>query len=249
MDTLEGRNVVITGGTRGLGLGIVEALAEHRANVTAVARNAELLADAKKRFGIATRVGDIVDERVAHDVLAETRPEVLLLVAGATPPHAPLHQLTWDEFRGPWETDAKSTFHWLQHALKLPLAKGSRVIVFSSGAAVQGSPRSGGYAGAKRMQWLMARYANNVSQQLKLDLRFQVIVPQQIMPTDLGMSAARDYAGARGVSTDEFFAGFGKPLTPRAIGDYVVSMLIDQKYREIEVLGVKGDTGLVPLAG
>jgi hypothetical protein len=36
------------------------------------------------------------------------------------------------------------------------LARGSRVLIASSGAAVGGSPMSGGYAGAKRMLWLMA---------------------------------------------------------------------------------------------
>jgi hypothetical protein len=32
--------------------------------------------------------------------------------------------------------------------------------VGSSGAAVNGSPMSGGYAGAKRMLWMMAKYAS-----------------------------------------------------------------------------------------
>ena len=50
--------------------------------------------------------------------------------------------------------------YWMQAALKTPLKSGSRVLVGSSGAAQNGSPLSGGYAGAKRMLWLMAKYAN-----------------------------------------------------------------------------------------
>ena len=39
-------------------------------------------------------------------------------------------------------------FNWTREALLLPLQPGSAVIAFSGGAAVNGSPLSGGYAGA-----------------------------------------------------------------------------------------------------
>jgi NAD(P)-dependent dehydrogenase (short-subunit alcohol dehydrogenase family) len=54
------------------------------------------------------------------------------------------------------QTDVKAGLYWLQAALNLPLKPGSRVLVVSSGAAQNGSPLSGGYAGAKRMLWFMA---------------------------------------------------------------------------------------------
>lgn len=40
-------------------------------------------------------------------------------------------------------------FEWVREALLAPLAPGSTVITMSSGAALAGSPLSGGYAGAK----------------------------------------------------------------------------------------------------
>lgn len=40
METLDGRRVLIVGGSRGLGLGIVEALVARQATVTVVARDA-----------------------------------------------------------------------------------------------------------------------------------------------------------------------------------------------------------------
>jgi len=73
-----------------------------------------------------------------------------------------LDRMNWADFTATWETDVKAGFHWLQAALNLPLKPASRVVVGSSGAAEHGSPLSGGYAGAKRMLWLMARYANGV---------------------------------------------------------------------------------------
>src|SRR6266481_5194302 len=63
----------------------------------------------------------------------------------------------------------------------LPLQPGSRVLVGLSGAAENGSPLSGGYAGAKRMLWFMAKYANSVSEQKELGIRFQAIVPMQMI--------------------------------------------------------------------
>ena len=66
----------------------------------------------------------------------------------------PLHHQTWDTFSVNWETDVRIAFHWLREALLRPLRPGGRVVVFSSGAAlnVNGSPLSGGYAGAKATQ-------------------------------------------------------------------------------------------------
>ena len=69
----------------------------------------------------------------------------------------------------------KAGFHWIQETIRLPLARGSRVLIGSSRAAISGSPMSGGYAGAKRMLWLMASYANVVSAELNLGIRFQAL--------------------------------------------------------------------------
>ncbi len=123
-----------------------------------------------------------------------------MLNAGAKPPMGRLDQLSWADFTATWETDVKAGLYWLQAALNLPLKPGSRVLVGSSGAAVNGSPLSGGYAGAKRMLWIMAKYANGVSEQKKLGIRFQAIVPQQIIGgTGVGDAGANAYARAMDV--------------------------------------------------
>ena len=81
-------------------------------------------------------------------LLERYEPEVVVLVAGASPHMRPLQQQTWETFSVNWQTDVRIAFHWLRQALLKPLRPGSRVIVFSSGAALAGSPLSGGYAGA-----------------------------------------------------------------------------------------------------
>jgi NAD(P)-dependent dehydrogenase (short-subunit alcohol dehydrogenase family) len=248
--SLKNKNVVVTGGSRGLGLGLVEALVAHDAKVTVVARDADALKSVRARLGVATISADVTDETAAHRILSQVRPDILVLNAGATPRMGRFDQLSWADFSAPWETDVKAGLYWLQAALKAPLKPGSRVLVVSSGAAVSGSPMSGGYGGAKRMLWFMAKYAGGVSEQKELGIRFQAIVPQQMVGgTGVGDAGANAYARAAGVEREEFLARFGAPLPPREFGEKIVSVLNDPKYAEGFAFGLKGDTGITVLEG
>jgi NAD(P)-dependent dehydrogenase (short-subunit alcohol dehydrogenase family) len=248
MESLEGQRIVVTGGSRGLGLGMVEAFVARKARVTVVARDAGRLAEVKRRLGVDVVQGDVADETVARNVLREVRPNVLVLNAGATPTTQPIHEVTWERFSAPWNVDVQAGFHWIKESLTLPLARGSRVLIGSSGAAVNGSPLSGGYAGAKRMLWLLAGYANGVAQELDRDIRYQVIVPRQMIgETDLGRTAVEGYAKRKGVTPEAFLAGFGAPLPPRAVGEHVVTLLTDPRYASGVAFGLKGDTGISSL--
>jgi NAD(P)-dependent dehydrogenase (short-subunit alcohol dehydrogenase family) len=248
--SLKDNNVVVTGGSRGLGLGLVEALVAHGARVTVVARDADALESVRARLGVATISADVTDETAAHRILAEVRPDILALNAGTKPPMGRLDQLSWADFTAPWETDVKAGLYWLQAALKAPLKPGSRVLVGSSGAGQTGSPLSGGYAGAKRMLWLMAKYANGVSEQTGLGIRFQAILPLQMVGgTGVGDAGANAYARAMSMKPEEFLARFGAPMPPREFGEKVVSVLEDPKYAEGVAFGLKSDTGVTILEG
>jgi NAD(P)-dependent dehydrogenase (short-subunit alcohol dehydrogenase family) len=246
--SLKDKTVVVTGGSRGLGLGVVEALTEHGARVTVVARGKDALAAVRKRLGAPTICADITDEAVAHRVVGELSPDIMILNAGAKPRMGRLDELSWADFSVPWETDVKAGLYWLKAALALPLRPGARVLVSSSGAAVNGSPLSGGYGGAKRMLWLMAKYANGLSKERQLGIRFQVIVPQQMVGgTGIGDEGANAYARAAGISTQDFLARFGAPMPPRDFGEKVVSALSDPTYAEALAIGLKGETGITIL--
>src|SRR3984957_18311486 len=228
--SLREKNIVVTGGSRGLGLGLVEALVARGASVTVVARDADALAAVRARLGVATIAADVTDQSAANRILGEVRPDILVLNAGAKPPMNRLDQMSWADFTATWETDVKGGLYWMQAALNLPLKPGSRVLVGSSGAAVNGSPLSGGYAGAKRMLWIMARYANGVSEQKQLGIRFQAILPMQIIGgTGVGDAGAGAYARAFGLEREEYLARFGAPMPPRVFGKKVVSLLDDPK--------------------
>jgi NAD(P)-dependent dehydrogenase (short-subunit alcohol dehydrogenase family) len=227
--SLKDKTIVVTGGSRGLGLGLVEALVDHGAKVTVVARDQAVLAAVQQRLGVAVIPTDVTDEGAAQRILADVRPEVLVLNAGAKPRMGRLDQLSWADFTATWETDVKAGLYWMQAALNRPLAPGARVLVGSSGAAQQGSPLSGGYAGAKRMLWFMAKYANGVAKQKGL--------------------GARAYARAMGIEREAFLARFGASMPPRQFGDHLVAVLDDPQYATGFAFGLKGDTGITVLEG
>jgi len=248
--TLANKTILVTGGSRGLGLGIVEVLAEQGAKLIVVARGRADLAAVGQRFGVATISADISEEGAAARILAEVRPDILVLNAGATPRMGRLDQLSWADFSTTWESDVKAGLYWLQAALSLPLRPGSRVLVGSSGAAVNGSPMSGGYAGAKHMLRLMAKYANGIAKQKGLGVKFQAILPLQIIgETGVGDEASRVYAQSLGLSRDAYLARFGAPLPPRKFGEHVAALLTDPQYEAGVAFGIKGETGIAVLEG
>src|SRR5580658_1894052 len=96
--SLKDRNIVVTGGSRGLGLGLVEALVAQGARVTVVARGAEALEAVGSRLGVTTFSADVTDQAAASRILGTVRPDILVLNAGATPRMGRLDQLSWEDF-------------------------------------------------------------------------------------------------------------------------------------------------------
>jgi NAD(P)-dependent dehydrogenase (short-subunit alcohol dehydrogenase family) len=230
----------VIGGSRGFGQGIVRALAAESAAVWAIARDAARLDLLKPEVaGVQTLVADVTEGQTASQTLRTVRPDILVLSAGATPIMAPVHQQSWEQFSRIWETDVHMTFSFGKEALLLPLAPGSVVVIVSSGAAMGGSPLSGGYAGAKRTQWLLAQYLQQEADALQLGIRFVALVPRQISgATELGRTAAAAYAAQQGISQQAFLERFGPPLTPERIGDAVVALLTDPIYRDGIAFGI-----------
>jgi NAD(P)-dependent dehydrogenase (short-subunit alcohol dehydrogenase family) len=173
---LTGKNMVVIGGSRGDGQRIVEAASRDGARVLAVARQERPLRQlAPAVSGTEVMPLDATDEGAPSKVFDALRPDILVLCAGAFPPAAPLHEQSWQEFAVNWETDVKIAFHFCKAAPSRPLPAGASVILISRGAALAGSPISGGYAGAKRTQIFMANYSQKESDRLGLGLRFTAL--------------------------------------------------------------------------
>ncbi|HEX6676615.1 MAG TPA: SDR family oxidoreductase [Actinomycetes bacterium] len=228
MSDLSGRTTVVIGASRGLGHGIATAFAGAGAPVVAVARTQAAFPEPAGGAGtIHPEVADAGDATVAASLLDRYEPEVVILVAGATPHMRPLQQQTWETFSVNWHTDVRITFHWLREALLLPLRPGSRVVVFSSGAALNpnGSPLSGGYAGANATQRFITRYAQDEADRAGLGITFTAVFPYFAPETGVGRPAVAAYAAREGMSVEEFLEAQVPLVTPEVAGAALVELV------------------------
>jgi NAD(P)-dependent dehydrogenase (short-subunit alcohol dehydrogenase family) len=226
MSDLSGRTTIVVGASRGLGRAIATALAEAGAQVVAVSRTAAAFPEPANGSGtIRPEMADAGDGRVARDLIDRYEPGVVVLVAGASPHMVPLQDQTWETFSVNWEADVRVAFHWLREALLKPLRPGSRVVVFSSGAALNGSPLSGGYAGAKATQRFMTGYAQDEATRAGLGITFTAVLPRFAPQTGVGAPAVKAYAARAGEPLDEYLRQMGPLVTPEIAGTALVELV------------------------
>lgn len=227
-----GAEALVTGASRGLGRGIATALSKAGAQVVGVARDRGPLEELRAELGESfTAVSaDAADPTVAGQLIDAYHPRILVLNAGASPLLRPLQHHTWDTFSVNWQTDVRIAFHWLREALLRPLRPGSRVVVVSSGAAVAGSPLSGGYAGAKATLRFITGYAQDEADRAGLGIAFTAVLPRLTPLTDLGRPAVRAYADRSGQSEEEYLRQMGEPLTPEQAGQAVADLVTGDRY-------------------
>ncbi|MGX9142316.1 SDR family NAD(P)-dependent oxidoreductase [Mesorhizobium sp. 128a] len=227
MRSLQGQNVVVIGGSRGVGRSIVEAALGEGATVLAVARGAAALKELSwETSGVKTIAVDATDETAPDKVFAALEPDVLVVCAGALAPSAPIQDQSWEDFSVNWEMDVRASFLFCKAALNNPLKPGSRVVLISSGAALSGGPPfAGGYAGAKRMQMFLAGHCQKESDRLGLDLRFMALAPARIMPgTGIGDAGLDGFAAYLGIQPADVLASMTDLQTPADVGRAVVAL-------------------------
>lgn len=195
MTTLPGQNVLITGGSRGIGPIIAEEFAKKGANIAIAARSKAGLLEVEKKltkFDIKTCTFpiDLADQTAQHALIASVidqfgRIDILINNAGVECEGAYL-ELPWEEIRKTIEINFIApmalTYEVLPHMLE---EKRGHIINISSVAAHCGSPFAATYCGTKAglSEWTRA---------LRLELEgsgvyFSTIYPGYI--TEVGMFA------------------------------------------------------------
>jgi NAD(P)-dependent dehydrogenase (short-subunit alcohol dehydrogenase family) len=220
---------VVTGASRGFGRAIAAALVAQGTSVVGIARGEDGLAVVAGELGpgFTPWPGDATDENLALDVIRKHRPGLLVLNAGVIPHMGPLPEQTWETFSRNWHADTRHAFTWTRAALTEPLAPGSVVVAMSSGAALAGSPLSGGYASAKAAIRYIRGYAAEESQRAGLSIRFVALLPQLTPATGLGSAGVDGYAARQGVDRDTFVASLQPVLTPEQVAAAVVELAGD----------------------
>ena len=243
--TKQPNSAIVVGGGSGIGRATVLALAAAGTRVWAVGRDRARLEQVRNEAGgpgeVTVRAFDATDAPAMDRLIDEVNPDLLVLSAGARARLALIHEQTWESFSEPWNTDLKIAFQVGQTALRRPLRPGSLVIIVSSGAGLQGSPLSGGYAGAKRMQMFLAGYLQRSADAAKLGIRFLALVPKQVVAeTELGATVASAYGALGGITPEKFMERFGTPLTANDLGRVIVEVARGEIAPEGNIVGVSG---------
>jgi 3-oxoacyl-[acyl-carrier protein] reductase len=191
---LNGRRALITGGSRGIGFAVAEALAAEGAAVGLVARDAAGLAAAAKRLGprgvpVATAVADVTDtpglKRAVDDIAAALGGlDHLVANAGGTVGRGNLTTAGDDEFTATFALNAGHAAELIRAGLShLRAAGGGSVVIISSITGMRPAPRTA-YAAAKAAEIHLA--ATGAQELAPAGIRVNAVSPGSITFPDGG---------------------------------------------------------------
>lgn len=154
MGQLDGKTVVITGGTSGIGLATAERFSREGAHVYITGRRKDALDQAVEQIGgnvtgVQADSGNLEDLDRLYAIIADAghRIDVLFANAGGGG-FAKLEEVTEEHFDATFDTNVKGTLFTVQKALPL-LVDGASVILTGSTAATVGSEAFGVYGASK----------------------------------------------------------------------------------------------------
>ncbi|RBY94115.1 3-oxoacyl-ACP reductase [Blastococcus sp. TBT05-19] len=159
MRTFEGRTALVTGGSRGIGLGIARSLVDRGARVVLTARKPDALAEAVAELGgpevavaVPGNAGDPEHRAEAVRTAVETFGSLDVLVGnvGINPAYGPLMDLELDAFRKILDTNVVSALGLVQEAWRAWMAEhGGSVLFVASVAGLRSSQEIGAYGVSK----------------------------------------------------------------------------------------------------
>jgi NAD(P)-dependent dehydrogenase (short-subunit alcohol dehydrogenase family) len=159
VDAFEGQTALVTGGSRGIGLGIAQSLVDRGARIVLTARKADVLAQAVERLGgpdvavaVAGNAGDPEHRATAVRTAVETFGSLDVLVGnvGINPVFGPLMGLDLDAFRKILDVNVVSTLGLVQQAWKAWMAEhGGSVLIVASVAGLKSSEGIAAYGVSK----------------------------------------------------------------------------------------------------
>ncbi len=147
---------LLTGASRGLGLALARALADHGYSLVIDARGGEELAAARaelaRRTDVAAFVGDVAEERHRRALVAAAGGPVQVLVNNASllgpSPQPGVGEYPLDSLEAVYRVNVFAPLRLIQLTLPL-LGEGARIINITSDAAIESYEGWGGYGSSK----------------------------------------------------------------------------------------------------
>ena len=159
MGTMEGRTALVTGGSRGIGLGIARSLVSRGARVVLTARKPDALAEAVESLGgaevavaVPGHAGDPEHRAEAVRTAIDTFGGLDMLVGnvGVNPVYGPMVDLDLDTFRRILDTNVVASLGLVQEAWRAWMGEhGGSVLFVASVAGLRSSESIGGYGVSK----------------------------------------------------------------------------------------------------
>ncbi len=156
-----GRTVLVTGGTRGIGLGIAQELVDRGANAVITARKPDELDAAVAQLdpdgtgrALAVR-GSADDEQHQADAVAQAvarygRLDLLVPNAAVNPQYGPLVDADLSAVRKVFEVNVTAVLGWVQQAFRQSMqASGGAVLVVASVGGLRSGAPIGAYNASK----------------------------------------------------------------------------------------------------
>ncbi|MGY2127164.1 SDR family oxidoreductase [Blastococcus sp. SYSU DS0617] len=159
MSSFEGKTALVTGGSRGIGLGIAQSLVNRGAKVVLTARKPEALAEAVESLGgsdvavaVAGNAGDAEHRATAVRTAVDTFGSLDVLVGnvGINPVYGPMMDLDLGAFRKILDTNVVASLDLVQQAWRAWMSEhGGSVLFVASVAGLRSSQNIGGYGVSK----------------------------------------------------------------------------------------------------
>lgn len=157
----EGKTAIVTGASRGIGLGIAERLVAEGARVVITARNQEALDEAVTLLGgpeVALAVAGKADDTahqadtVAKAIEAFGSVDLLVNNTGINPVYGPLVDLDLNAARKIVEVNCIAAVSWMQHVHRAWMGEhGGAIVNLSSVSSIRTAPGIGFYGASKAM--------------------------------------------------------------------------------------------------
>ncbi len=218
---LSGSVAVVTGGTRGIGFGIADALANLGATVVITGRNEDRVNAAGHKLrsrglaceGVVCDVTDLASVKALETHLREKYGRVDILVNNAGIGGQPflLHELEPSYWDAIFDTNVRGVYYMLRAVVPMMIAAGAgHVVNISSLAGKNPLPRSAAYSASK---WALNGLTYSVAEELREhNIRVSVICPGSV-DTEFSPHAGKDP---------------GKMIRPEDVA-HVVVMLVTQR--------------------
>lgn len=155
MPALDGRHAVVTGGGRGIGAAVADALAAAGCQVTLMGRNRAQLGDKAKTLPVAQAIGcDVAEEAAVAAAFAEAArafgPVAILVNNAGAAESAPLARTSLELFRRMLDVNLIGTFLCSRAVLPDMLqARFGRIVNVASIAGLKGAAYISAYCAAK----------------------------------------------------------------------------------------------------